>query len=509
MRIFKFFLLFLTPLCSFGQIDGENLFGTNQVIQIDLTFYQASFWDSLVYNYENDLEMKADLSITDNLGVHTFTDVNIQLKGNSSYGHPGNKKSFKIDFNDNVPGQNYDGLKKLNFNNCFKDPSFMREKLVFDASIAAGVPAPRTNYANVSMNGTFWGFYAIEEQIDDQFLDWAILEDSGNLFKAGSNFGGTNTPADLKYYGSSATDYTDRYDLKTNETANDWTDFIALLDFINNSSDADFENQFNYHFNQQVFLRSMAIDNLFSSLDTYLNSARNYYLYHNMDSGQWEWIKWDGNEGFGLYTGGPGSGNLEQLALNYHATDRPLLDRVMNSSVLYQAYLDEMCYLVNSIFTPEYMHARAEEIDLLIANHVANDVNKQYTTANYTQNVEGNVTLSGGGPMGSQTVYGIKSFVTNKYAFIQTELNCSSAVVSVDAVESIEVYPNPFVDYIMLKSDTNQALEVRLMNQLGQEIFVSKVYGDSMLQIPFYLEKGVYYLIINQENNQRVVKLLK
>ena len=49
------------------------------------------------------------------------------------------------------------------------------------------------------------------EQIDDQFLDWAIEEDSGNLFKAGDNFGGggpggggggNNTAADFADYGT-------------------------------------------------------------------------------------------------------------------------------------------------------------------------------------------------------------------------------------------------------------------------------------------------------------------
>jgi spore coat protein CotH len=509
MKTFKLLLFSLLPICSFTQVDGENLFGTNQVIQIDLTFYQTSFWDSLVYNYENDLEMKADLLITDNLGAHNFTDVNIQLKGNSSYYHPGNKKSFKIDFNDNVSGQNYDGLKKLNFNNCFKDPSFMREKLVFDASIAVGVPAPRTNYANVTMNGTFWGFYAIEEQIDDQFLDWAIEEDDGNLFKAGSNFGGTNTPADLIYYGANASDYADRYDLKTNETANDWSDLIALLDFINNSSDADFENQLNYHINQQEFLRSMALDNLFSSLDTYLNSARNYYLYHNLDSGQWEWIKWDGNEGFGLYSGGPGSVNLEQLPLNYYVSDRPLLERVMNSPVLYQAYLEEMCYVVNTVFTPEYMHARAEEIDELIAEHVANDVNKQYTTANYTENVESNVSLSGGGPMGSQTVYGIKSFVTNKYDFIQGELSCPSASVNVEGLTALSVYPNPFSNYLKLNGDPEISYEIQMTNQIGQVVYEIVTLGNSEFLVPTELKNGFYFLTVSYGSNQTIIKLIK
>ena len=117
-----------------------------------------------------------------------------------------------IDFNKYISGQNYDGLKKLNFAATDLDPqTSMREKLFFDACREAGVP-PRASFANVTFNSEAWGFYTVVEQIDDQFLDWAIEEDSGNLFKAGDNFGGggsggggggsTPPPQTLTDYGS-------------------------------------------------------------------------------------------------------------------------------------------------------------------------------------------------------------------------------------------------------------------------------------------------------------------
>ena len=106
----------------------------------------------------------AMLTLTDVSGTHIMDSVGVRLKGNSSYFHPGVKKSFKIDFNKFIPGQNYDGLKKLNFSNGFKDPTCMREKLFFDACLDAGVPAPRASFANVTFNGEAWGFYTVVEQ---------------------------------------------------------------------------------------------------------------------------------------------------------------------------------------------------------------------------------------------------------------------------------------------------------------------------------------------------------
>ena len=139
MKFCSLVIAFLFAVNIQGQIAGANLFGTNQVITVRLNFNQPAFWDSLIANYSTETDMVCSaLEIIDNQGIHTFSNVNVRLKGNSSYGHPGNKKSFKIDLNDYVIGQNYDGLKKLNFNNCFKDPTFMREKLFFELSNVVG-----------------------------------------------------------------------------------------------------------------------------------------------------------------------------------------------------------------------------------------------------------------------------------------------------------------------------------------------------------------------------------
>ena len=238
-KITLFFIL-NTFFCSknlSAQIEGEQLFGIDQIISINLEFSQINFFDSLLENYETATYMKANLSLTDSEGTYFFNDVGVRFKGNSTFNHPNDKKAFKIDFNKYVSGQNYDGLKKLNFSNGFKDPSFLREKVFFDLCQDAGVPAPRANFANVYFNGTLWGFYTVVEQIDDQFLDWRIGDDDGNLFKAGDNFGGGpgggGAAADLVDYGANQSNYEERYELKSNEDENDWTDLIEFIDFIN------------------------------------------------------------------------------------------------------------------------------------------------------------------------------------------------------------------------------------------------------------------------------------
>ena len=495
----------LSPLWLQAQIDGDNIFSVDQVISVNLDFPQADFWTQLQDNYDADQNeyIVAHLTLTDVSGTHAIDSVGVRLKGNSSYSHPGTKKSFKIDFNKYISGQNYDGLKKLNFSNGFKDPSCMREKLFFDVCREANVPAPRASFAEVTFNGEPWGFYTVVEQIDDQFLDWNILEDDGNLFKAGDNFGGggpggggpgggNNTAADLVYYDEDQTTYEDRYELKSNEEDNDWSDLISLLDFVNNTDDAAYAAGIDFRVEVDAFLRSAALDMLFSNLDTYTGSARNYYLYHNMDSNLWEWIKWDGNEAFGSYSNG--AGNMETLNLDYCDAPRPLLQRMLDDADLYARYLEQVCYLTAYFFNEAYLHAQIDAVRNLIAPYVYADDNKMYSSADFDTNIEADLSGGGPGPMGGQT-YGLKPFVTHRVAYIAGELDCSTLAVEPIRLPEWTVFPNPASKWVTISGSTALPADVALRNALGQVVRTLGTEGASDITIDLQgLSPGVYFV---------------
>lgn len=505
----KFFtLLFLAFLTSnlAAQIDGDNIFSENQVITINLEFSQVGFYDSLVANYENGDYMQADLTLTDNTGMTTFANVGVRFKGNSTFGHPGEKKSFKIDFNEYVSGQNYDGLKKLNFSNGFKDPTLMREKVFFDVCRDAGVPAPRANFANVYFNDELWGFYTVVEQIDDQFLDWRILDDDGNLFKAGDNFGGGpgggGNAADLVYYGDAQSEYEARYELKNNEDENDWSDLIEFIDFVNNSSDADFSADLGDKLELQEYLASVALDNAFGNLDSYTGSARNWYLYHNLTTDKWEWIKWDANETFGSYGtgGGPGGGqDMTTLAIDYRDDDRPLLDNIFNSPTLYAQYQNAMCNIVENYFNPTYMNPKIDALKSLAQSSVYADDNKMYTNADFDANVEGDIT-SGGGPGGGGVTYGLKSFVQQRNTYLTGVLDCSSVATEDVTIQQTNLYPNPATDYLILEEEASHISLYDARGGLIQNID----YSEGRLDVS-RLTNGMYFLMFENGKGERVM----
>ena len=473
---------------------SDSLFNTDQVVTVNLTFSDPNFWTTLTTYYANDLgeTLTADITITDNTGTYSLPFVEVDLKGNSTYGHPGNKKSFKIDFNDNVSGQKFHGMTKMHFNNCYNDPTFMREKIFFDHCREEGVLVPRVIYANVYMNGTFWGFYDMVEAVDKNFLDRWVDENNGNMFKAGDNFGmGGGSEANLLYYGSDQASYTPRYELKTNETENDWSDLIALLDALNNGTNDQVQTELPQLFVWNDLLKSLALDNLFGNLDAYINSARNYYLYHDSTTFQWNWIHWDGNESFGKY---PAMGvDAITLSPTYVAANRPLMTKITTIPALRLDYLNAYCGLRTN-FTNDHVDPRIDAIRTLIQDHVNADGNKQFTYAQFLANIESDVTVTGGGGGGQQTIRGLKSFITARNASLNATLDCST--VGFDEVASAElgVGPDPCATELRITLPGSQTAErILVTDALGT--LVPIVWSDRTADVS-RLAPGAYTLSV-------------
>ncbi|MDG1735617.1 MAG: CotH kinase family protein [Crocinitomicaceae bacterium] len=494
MKLLLFILAFTFAIKGSAQIDGANLFSTNQVVSIDLDFPQNDFWQQLQDNYENidivgSVYIPAQLTLTDLTGTYVFDSVGVRLKGNSSDIHPGNKKAFKIDFNKFKVGQNYDGLKKLNFSNSFKDPTFMREKLFFDLCREHGVPAPRANYANVKYNGEDWGFYTLIEQIDDQFLDWRIGNDSGNLFKAGSNFSGGDGEANLVYLGLDQSLYESSYELKSNEETNDWYDLIDFIYFLNSSSDAEFESGLPSRLDLAPFLSSVAFNNLFSNLDTYTLSARNYYLYHNMSTDLWEWIKWDANETFGSYAFGVQT-PMTNLPIDFFQGQRPLLERVFENELFMNQYTSEICLLLNTVFNPEYLNPIIDNYKELIQQYVYADNNKMFSNNDFDTNINSNL----GGPGG--TIYGLKSFIQARYNYLSSAVNCNAfASLPSFISQDFSVHPNPSNGLLNIHGVDSYPIDYKVYSIEGKCVLSGQLHSNehildmSMLQPEMYLLK--------------------
>lgn len=132
-----------------------------------------------------------------------YPNVAVRPKGNSSLmsvaGSGSPRLSLKVDFNFFNSARTFRGLKKLNLNNGFSDPTYIREVLSYEIFKEMGLPTPRAAFVDLYVNDTHLGVYTQVEPIDKAFLTRHFANPNGNLYKPEIGAATLNwTEADVK-----------------------------------------------------------------------------------------------------------------------------------------------------------------------------------------------------------------------------------------------------------------------------------------------------------------------
>lgn len=415
MKHLKLFLSSLLLLFSFSiataQNEGDSIFSAPQVHDVYMTFVQPNYWDSLTNYYTIDKYLKGNIVFDGT----AYNDVGIKFKGNSSYSNPSDKKSFKVDMNEFVSGQDVNGLKKFNLNNGFKDPTFLREKMALDFCQEHGLAAPRCAYARVYINGTYWGLYMFVEEMDNgTFLKQHYNNKQGNMFKG-------DPSGDLKWLGSTPSLYYSKYELKTNETVNDWSDLVEFIDKINNSGSFTYDS-LETILNTTDFIKHWAVSNMFVNLDSYIGSGHNYFIYHDTLSDKFEWLTWDVNEAFGNFQMGMTITQLKNLSMFWvssPAANRPLIQKMLANSTYKDLLKNTICGWIQYDFSNAKLDAKIDSLANAIRTDVYADTKKFYTNTQFEDNLTMDINVTGS--PGLSTIMGLKPFITARRNALATE----------------------------------------------------------------------------------------
>lgn len=168
-----------------------ELFGEDSVIQIDIRMEDGA-WEEMLDNAMAEEYYSCDVTING----HELRNVGIRPKGNASLSAIAadpdtDRYSLKLEFDHYVDGQTCLGLDKLILNNNYADATNMKEAIVYDMYRYLEADASLYNYAEISVNGTYWGVYLALEAVEDSFLLRNYGVEGGNLYKPeGMDMGG-------------------------------------------------------------------------------------------------------------------------------------------------------------------------------------------------------------------------------------------------------------------------------------------------------------------------------
>jgi len=393
--------------------NGQDFYDVNTINDIEISF-QESNWDYLLDNLVsagNEDRLMGSVTING----EAFDSVGVRYKGNSSYRSNQVKNPLNIKLDYIINNQEIQDYGTLKLANVYKDPSFVRETLGYEIA-RKYFPASQSNYARVTINGTYLGLYTSDQDVDKYFMR-SHFGSGGNARIKGEIASGL-PPGSMggvwEYYGSDSSDYFSKYALESDEG---WGELVEFLDTLNNYTDA-----VEQVLNVDSHLWFLAFQNLLVNLDGPINNPQNYYLYQD-DLGRFNPIPWDLNECFGVFTNLQSSGpqstyQLQRLSpfVNLNESEYPVISKILSNPRYRKMYIAHMKTMLEEIILNGWYSERALEIQDIIAAEVLADPNKFFTYANFLSNI--NNSVGGGGPPPGQSIVGIVELMESRGSYL-------------------------------------------------------------------------------------------
>lgn len=293
-------------------------------------------------------------------------DVGVRYKGNYTFLATANalKRSLKFDFNRHVKGQKLDGLPLVNLNCNVSDPSRAREALSYWFFREAGVPAPRTCFAELTLSvpgkydKEFVGVYTVVENVNNTFLKQHFKKGKGMLLKPEGLQGG------LTYLGTDWKAYERRYRPEDPPSAEEKKRLLDFTKLIDAGTDEDFAKEIGSYLDVEAFLKYIAANALLANLDSYLGYGHNFFLYLEPSSKKFVFLPWDLDLSLATW---PAAGMPEQqvnLSIHHpHAGKNKLIDRLFAIPEHKKKYLAILQGLTETAFTKTKLLDSLEQIE--------------------------------------------------------------------------------------------------------------------------------------------------
>ena len=362
--------------------------------------------------------VRGDLQAGDAL----LPNVGLRYKGNASYSASQNqlRRNLKVktDFFGKAPGLG--GEKTLDFNAGAMDSSRIRESLSYAAFRAAGVPAPRTAYVEVTLtvprlyDKEYVGLYTLVEQVNKSFAKEFLPGKTGLLLKPEGVSGG------ITYYGEDWSAYTATYRPDREATPEEARRVIDFARLVVRADDTEFHRELAAHLDVDEFLRYLAVNALLANLDSYLNGRHNFFLYLNPENHRIMFVPWDEDLSLGGFGGrGGNSGAILDLSLLHpHSGQNRLIERTLAIPEYKERYLAIIRQLVATSFSKEALLKTITGLEVVTRDALARETRAMQIRG------ESPGTIGFGGMIGRGV--SPRTFVEQRLASVQRQLEGKS-----------------------------------------------------------------------------------
>lgn len=362
--------------------------GTLRTVFLDLP---GDDWErELADFWHTDVEVPATVTVD---GV-AYRDVGVSFRGNNSFHMvpDGMKRSFSLALDAWRPSQSLLGHNSLNLLNSNQDASFLRSVLYLDIA-RKYIPAPRTNFVRVVVNGESWGLYVHQQTFGKALLKEQLGTDAGTRWKSPNN----STGGGFNFLGDNLDAYRRWYEQKGKDDTVAWRALANMTRVLATTPVDQLEAAATKVLDVDEVLRFLALDIALVNGDGYWNDGSDFNVLLGAD-GRFRAIPHDANEGFR----GRGDGAAPDPLVALADTNKALRSRLLQVPSFRKRYLQYVGEIAEKWLDWQQLGPLVDQYVQLIEREVALDTRKHFPTDAFRTAIYG----SPGTPPDARTLKG-------------------------------------------------------------------------------------------------------
>jgi hypothetical protein len=406
----------------------QPLYDRKTLRTLFLEFENSDWEKELADFYRTDVEVPVTMTVDGKV----FKQVGTHVRGMSSYMMvpEGRKRSLNLAVDFLQKDQRLGGYRTLNLLNSNGDPTFLRAVLFLQIA-RSYIPAPKANYVRVVINGESWGVYVNAQQFNTDFVKEWFGTTKGVRWKVPGSPGGGGG---LAYLGDDPAAYKRIYEIKSKDDGKSWADLIRLCKVLHETPPEKLEEALSPMLDIEGTLKFLALDKALINSDGYWARASDYNIYQDL-KGKFHLIPHDANEALrepeGPGRGRPGEGGGRSLDLDPFAgaadPNKALLNKLLAAPALRVRYLAYMRDIAEKWLVWDRLGKIAKEYQAVIAEEVAADTRKLYSTAAFTSGVAGESEEPRGFRGPGAAAISLKSFADGRRSYLLSHPEVSKA----------------------------------------------------------------------------------
>ena len=303
----------------------EQLFAEPKVFDVSVEVPQAQL-DAL----KKDPRVYVKATVKE--GTNVYANTGFRFKG-TNVNSKTERPSFTLKFNEFITDQRFYGQRKLGFDSSVQDASYLGEPIANELFRSAGIPASRTTFARVQLNGKEVGLYVVSEGVNKDFLDRHFGKSKGNLYEG------------------DGTDLTDKLDKDSGDDAKDQADIKALVAAAQSPVDQRWK-KLQTLVDLDRFATFIAMEVLVGHTNGYALAKGRYRIYNDPDTSLLVFMP-HGIEGVFAKADAPLVPEMKGL----------LAKAVLETPEGKKRYREELKKIVTRTFKPDLTRARAKELN--------------------------------------------------------------------------------------------------------------------------------------------------